>query len=83
MMEHLAPAIIREFLPRQFEELELPTVIEHYPAREKRNETFDLVTFEKATPRKAWLGGRSRISFGDPSWKHLPLEEARKMIGDM
>jgi hypothetical protein len=82
MMEHLAPEIIREFLPQAFEELELPTIIEHYPPRGKYREALDLVTFEKPSPRKAWLGGRQRISLGEPHWRHLPIEDVRRILGE-
>jgi hypothetical protein len=83
MMEYLVPELMREFMPRAFEELELPTVIEHSLPRGKREEMFSLVTFKKTVPVKAWLGGRSRLSLGEPSWKHLPIEEARKILGEI
>lgn len=83
IMEHLAPEIIRTFLPQAFEELELPTIIEHYEAQRDIEETFDLVTFAHAAPRKVWLGGRERISLGEPHWKRLPLEEAKALLGEI
>jgi hypothetical protein len=81
MMEHLAPEVIREFLPYAFEELEPVTVIERYPQRNRRDETFSLVRFERLTPRKVWLGGRSRISLGEPRWKHRSREDVRAFLG--
>ncbi len=57
--------------------------VEHYPTEDgsKLKETFDLVTFELNTPVSCWIGGRSRISLGEPEWKPMERSELERMIG--
>lgn len=81
LMEFLAPEIIREFFELPFEELEGPTIVEHYPADQRNPETYDLVSFSKRYPHKVWLGGRERLSFGEPEWTHLAKETLVAMVG--
>jgi hypothetical protein len=57
--------------------------IEHYPREDgsKLQETFDLVTFDLNAPVSCWIGGRSRISLGEPEWKPIDRSELERMIG--
>lgn len=50
---------------------EIPTIVEHYPARAGLPETFDLVCF----------GSRGRTEARYPAWKRVRLEEFEAVIG--
>jgi hypothetical protein len=89
MVEHLVPELIARHLPHRFEVVgEDPAiVVEHYePLKDATSgrggkPTYDRVTFERWIPRRVWLGGRERLSLGEPAWKHLPEEEVRTLLG--
>ena len=88
MMEHLAPEAIRDVRPERFEHLEPVVLIEHYPEiRDPRGqivheETWDRVSFASWAPRKVWIGGQERLSFGAPEWRSMPPEEVTALIGE-
>ena len=81
MAEYLAPALIQRHFPHRFEELPPAIFLEHYveertPAgRLGRKPTWDRLSFHSWAPRRVWLSGQERISFGDPHWEHLPEHE--------
>ncbi len=62
--------------------------IEHYPAEHTprgtvgRRETWDRIDFASWSPRKVWLGGRERVSLGEPTWRPMPREEVAGLIGE-
>lgn len=85
--EYLAPELIRRHVPHRFEELPPAIVLEHYveertpDGRLGRKATWDRLTFRSWTPRRVWLSGQERITFGEPDWEHLPVEEVEALLG--
>jgi hypothetical protein len=87
-MEFLAPEAIRAFCPGRFEHEEPVVLLEHYPeertpsGRIAHEETWDRVSFRSWAPRRVWYGGQERLSFGEPDWRRLPIEEVIGLIGE-
>jgi hypothetical protein len=90
-IEQLAAEVLVRYLPEQ-DGLEPPfVVVEHYPDRQPHagwhepffGETFDLVTFERWSPRPRPVGhGRGTLlSFGTPDWRHATRQEVEELIG--
>ena len=86
------PEIIRDLMPNRFEYEEPVVAIEHLPPmpREERRHRFSdyrktdqysLMTFATWRPRKMWLGGRERLSLGEPDWSPLTREAVSALIG--
>lgn len=88
MAEVLVAEAVRHFCPERFEWAEPAIVLEHYPEeRDKwgrlgRRATWDRVSFGSWSPRKIWLGGRERVSLGEPQWRPLPVAEVAALIGE-
>jgi len=87
MVEYLAPELIQRHFPQRFEELPPAIFLEHYveertpQGRLGRKATWDRLTFHSWAPRRVWLSGQERISFGDPQWEHLPEHEVEALLG--
>jgi hypothetical protein len=87
MAEYLAPELIQRHFPQRFEELPPAVFLEHSveectPAgRLGRKATWDRLTFHSWAPRRVWLSGQERISFGDPHCEHLPEHEVEVLLG--
>ena len=87
MAELLAPELIQRHFPHRFEELPPAIFLEHYveermrDGRLGRKATWDRVTFHSWAPRRVWLSGHERISFGEPRWEHLPEHEVEALLG--
>ena len=86
--ELLVPAVIRQFFPERFEE-EVPVrFIEHYPpieAQGKKGKTQEYaeVLFDSFTPKQYWKAGSQRmVTFGEPHWTHLNIEQVRELTQD-
>lgn len=96
LMETLVPEIIRDLgKSAWFEDERPPIVIEHLPPmnpREqkhayglheyRRRDVYSQATFENWRPRKIWMGGRERLSLGEPHWRHLTREDVAQLIGE-
>ena len=93
LAETLVPEIIRDLMPNRFEYDEPVVPIEHLPPmpREGRRHRFSdyrktdqysLMTFATWRPRKIWLGGRERLSLGEPDWSPLAREAVSALIGE-
>ncbi len=87
MAEHLAPKLIQRHFPHRFEELPPAIFLEHYieertpDGRLGRKATWDRLTFHSWAPRRVWLSGQERLSFGDLHWEHLPEHEVEALLG--
>ena len=87
-MEFLAPEAIRAFCPDRFEHEEPVVLLEHYPEQRSprgkilHEETWDRVSFASWRPRRVWYGGQERLSFGEPDWRHVPVDAVVALIGD-
>jgi hypothetical protein len=87
MAEVLAPELIRRHFPERFEELPPAIFIEHYVEERTpegclgRKATWDRLSFSSWTPRRVWLSGQERLSFGEPQWAHLPASEVEALLG--
>ena len=87
VMEVLAAEAIRHFCRERFEFEEPAIVLEHYPeerdrrGRIGRKATWDRVGFGSWSPRKVWLGGRERVSLGEPKWHPIPRTDVEQLIG--
>lgn len=87
LAEVLAPELIRRHFPERFEELPPAIFIEHYveertpEGRLGRKATWDRLSFQSWTPRRVWLSGQERLSFGEPQWTHLPESEVEALLG--
>ena len=90
MIEILAAELIAENMPERFEHPEPPIVIEHQlalpteqgrRATYRRQDAYSWVTLTSWAPRKIWLGGQERLSFGPPAWRHMPVETVAKLVG--
>jgi hypothetical protein len=87
MMEVLAAEAIARFCPERFEWEEPAIVLEHYPEERNRrgrighHATWDRLSFGSWSPRKIWLGGRERVSLGEPKWHPIPQAEVERLIG--
>ncbi len=87
-MEFLAPEVIRAFCPDRFEHEEPVVLLEHYPEQRGprgkilHEETWDRVSFASWRPRRVWYGGQERLSFGEPDWRHVPVDAVVALIGD-
>ncbi len=87
MAEYLAPELIQRHFPQRFEELPPAIFLEHSAAertpagRLGRKPTWDQLSFHSWAPRRVWLSGQERLSFGDPHWEHLPEHEVEALLG--
>jgi hypothetical protein len=87
MAELLAPELVQKHFPHRFEELPPAIFLEHYveertpEGRLGRKATWDRLTFHSWAPRRVWLSGQERLSFGDPHWEHLPEHEVEVLLG--
>jgi hypothetical protein len=85
--EYLAPELIQRHFPQRFEELPPAIFLEQYveertpQGRLGRKATWDRLSFHSWAPRRVWLSGQERISFGDPHWEHLPEHEVEALLG--
>jgi hypothetical protein len=85
--EYRAPALIQRHFPHRFEELPPAIFLEHYveertpEGRLGRKATWDRLIFHTWAPRRVWLSGQERLSFGDPHWEHLPEHEVEQLLG--
>jgi hypothetical protein len=88
LAEHLAPELVRRHFPHRFEEIPPAIFLEHYVeertprGRLGRKATWDRLSFHSWTPRRVWLSGQERLSFGDPHWEHLPEHDVETLIGE-
>lgn len=87
MAELLAPELIQRHFRHRFEEDPPAIFLEHYveertpQGRLGRKATWDRLSFHSWTPRRVWLSGQERISFGDPHWEHLPEHDVETLLG--
>jgi hypothetical protein len=80
--EELAADVLASYLPDRAGDDRPFVWIEHYPPGPgRRDETFDLVTFEHYHPRQELRGGRWRLTIGVPVWRRLTREQAEALIG--
>ena len=95
LMETLVPEIIRDLGKTAWlEEEKPPIVIEHLPPmnpREQRQaylseyrkqDEYSEATFANWRPKTVWIGGRERLSLGEPDWRHMSHEEVAALIGN-
>jgi hypothetical protein len=88
MAEVLVAELIARLCPERFEWEEPVVALEHYPeeydrrGRIGRHPTWDRISFGSWSPRKVWLGGRERISLGEPVWRPITIEEVAALIGE-
>ena len=86
MAEDLAPALIQRHFPQRFEELPTAIFLEHYVEKRTaelrlgRKATWHRLTFHSWAPRRVWLSGQERLSFGDSHWEHLPEHEVEQLL---
>ena len=85
LVECIAAEVLQKYLPEQIGKNPPFHCVEHYPREEgsKLQETFDLVTFELNAPTSCWVGGKSRITLGEPQWRRLERSELERMIGNV
>jgi hypothetical protein len=85
LVECIAAEVLQKYLPEQIGKNPPFHCVEHYPREEgsKLQETFDLVTFELNAPASCWVGGKSRITLGEPQWRRLEHSELERMIGNV
>ncbi len=74
-IEHIVHEVYRQ-LREIINPLEKLIIIEHYDRLSYRRgedceHRFDLVTFQRTNP------------FGEPVWKHMPVERVRELLGDL
>ena len=88
MAEYLAPELIQRHFPQRFEELPpaifLGALCRRAHATGTARSQGDLgsaLTFHSWAPRRVWLSGQERLSFGDPHWEHLPEHEVEALLG--
>ena len=93
LAETLVPEIMRDLIPHRFDYDVPAIVIEHLPPlprdeqrqigiREyRKTDEYSQVTFPSWKRTLVWIGGRQRLSLGDPDWRHMPHEEVEKLIG--
>jgi hypothetical protein len=87
MAELLAPELIQRHFRHRFEENPPAIFLEHYveertpQGRLGRKATWDRLSFHSWTPRRVWLSGQERLSFGEPQWEHLPESEVEALLG--
>ena len=80
-------ALIQRHFPHRFEELPPAIFLEHYveertpSGRLGRKPTWDRLSFHSWAPRRVWLSGQERLSFGDPHWERLPDHEVEALLG--
>jgi hypothetical protein len=95
LMETLVPEIIRDLGKTAWlEEEKPPIVIEHLPPmnpREQRqvylseyrkHDEYSEATFANWRPKTVWIGGRERLSLGEPDWRRMSHEEVAALIGN-
>ena len=41
----------------------------------------DLVSFTSWRPRQIRLGGQERLSLSEPTWRYMPEEEVKSLLG--
>lgn len=96
LMETLVPEIIRDLGKTVWFEAETPPIIiEHLPPinpREqkhdsglheyRRTDEYSEATFANWRPKTIWIGGRERLSLGEPDWRHMPHDEVARLIGE-
>lgn len=94
LMECLVLEILHDTHKMQWlEATERPIVIEHLPAinpkdhqgrlsEYRRNDAYSQATFADWKPKTSWIGGRERLSLGEPAWRHMSREEVVKLIGE-
>jgi hypothetical protein len=83
LVEYIAAEVLQTYLPGQIGKNPPFHCVEHYRREEgsKQRETFDLVTFELNAPVFTWVGGKSRITLGEPNWRRIERDELERMIG--
>jgi hypothetical protein len=87
MAEYLAPELVQRHFPHCFEAIPPAIFLEQYVeertphGRLGRKATWDRLTFHTWRPRRVWLSGHERLSFGEPQWEHLPGREVAALIG--
>jgi hypothetical protein len=87
MAEYLAPELIQRHFPQRFEELPPALFLEHDgeertpQGRLGRKPTWDRLSCHSWAPRRVWLSGQERLSFGDPHWEHLPEHAVEALLG--
>jgi hypothetical protein len=85
--EYLAPELVRHHFPHRFEAIPPAIFLEHYveertpQGRLGRKATWDRLSFHSWAPRRVWLSGQERLSFGEPQWAHLPASEVEALLG--
>jgi hypothetical protein len=94
LAETLVPEIMRDLIPHRFDYDVPAIVIEHLPPlprdeqrqigiREyRKTDEYSQVTFPSWKRKLVWIGGRQRLSLGDPDWRHMPHEEVAALIGE-
>jgi hypothetical protein len=88
MAELLAPELIQRHFLHRFAEVPPAFFLEHSVeertpgGRLGRKAIWDRLTFHSWAPRRVWLSGQERLSFGDPHWEHLPEHEVEALLGN-
>ena len=94
LMETLVPELIRDLgKTAWFEEAQPPIVIEHLPplnprdqrdqlSEYRRTDEYSEATFTNWRPKTIWIGGRERLSLGEPNWRYMRREEVVSLIGE-
>lgn len=87
LVEHLAPEIIRSYLPHRAEAIPPAVFLEHYgevlDARRRRSgPSVSRVSFTHMRPVIVSLNGVSRLSYGHPTWAQLDAVTLANLIGD-
>jgi len=94
-IEQIAAEVLTRYLPEQDGLEPAFLLVEHYPDRQPRGvharyhddffgETFDLVMFERWSPRLRSADGRRGMlqSFGTPDWRHIDRQRVEDLIGE-
>jgi hypothetical protein len=82
--QYLALELIQRHLPQRFEDLPPAIFAAQYveertpEGRLSREANWNRLTFHSWAPRRVWLSGQERLSFGDPHWEHLPSMRSKR-----
>jgi hypothetical protein len=89
LIEHLAPELIKTYLPARLHETPPAVFIAHYDEildprtrRQRLGPRASRVTFSSWTPKIVSVGGVDRLSYGEPSWTHLDETALAIFIGE-
>ena len=82
-MTDAVPELLTHLLSWTLEEEVPPLVIEHRLGGCGAADTFDLVTFDRWTPRIERHGGEDRVSLGTPHRERLAPADVAALLGDV